>query len=383
MFVAGCHRSGTSYVSGLLSAVLRCERPADLDITVDNPRGYFESTLLRPFNDDLLANAGYAWDRPPLAPVFWQQGKYLLEAIKRKEEFSAYALSTSWIDKDPRLSLTFPLFEHLLLKRVPCLVPLRHPLDVAASLRLRDGFSLDKGLFIWYLYNRGCACFLRDDLDQIVSYERLLAGDQVQLERLVAFLLPWAREQGLANSLGRRIDAAHADTSHPGLRRNALEQRESSLPSASCQLLQDHCLTVYKKVVESGFKIEVFARLFRDCPAWLVDFYERTMAEGTPSLEYLRLHDVRRHDTVDVALSAKLQTGQYERDKRIIEDFGSLLEAIHALQEEMRSGIEKTNQLDAPWRRVAELERELQALQASTSWRLTAPLRHLKGRLRL
>ena len=180
MFVVGCHRSGTSYLSGLLSDSVGCQRPSDLDRTVDNPRGYFESTLLRPFNDQLLDAAGYAWDRPPLTPVHWSQGRYLLQAIRRKSDFEGYALTESWVDKDPRLALTRPLYEHLLLKRVPCVFILRNPLDVARSLWLRDGFSMEKGLLIWFLYNRGCALGYQSDIDQLVSYESVLAGDVSQ-----------------------------------------------------------------------------------------------------------------------------------------------------------------------------------------------------------
>ena len=81
MFVVGCHRSGTSYVSGLLSSLVDFSRPSDLDRTADNPRGYFESTLLRPLNDQLLAASGFSWDRPPLTPVHWSQDRFLLQAI--------------------------------------------------------------------------------------------------------------------------------------------------------------------------------------------------------------------------------------------------------------------------------------------------------------
>ena len=79
---------------------------------------------------------------PPLTPVHWSQGRYLLQAIRRKSDFESYALSESWVDKDPRLALTRSLYEHLLLKRVPCLCVIRNPLDVARSLWMRDGFSL-------------------------------------------------------------------------------------------------------------------------------------------------------------------------------------------------------------------------------------------------
>ena len=49
--------------------------------------------FLRPFNDQLLSAAGFSWDRPPLTPVHWSQGRYLLQAIRRKPDFAGYALT--------------------------------------------------------------------------------------------------------------------------------------------------------------------------------------------------------------------------------------------------------------------------------------------------
>ena len=59
MFVAGCHRSGTSLVAGVVSGLLRQHTAVDPEVpgfedlppALDNPAGFFESQLLTQLND--------------------------------------------------------------------------------------------------------------------------------------------------------------------------------------------------------------------------------------------------------------------------------------------------------------------------------------------
>ena len=381
MFVAGCHRSGTSYVSSLLSSVIDCDRSSDLALTIDNPRGYFESTLLRPFNDNLLSIAGFAWDKPPLASIHWCQGRYLLEVHRNKHDFSAYSLSSNWIDKDPRLSLTFPLFEHLLLKRVPCLVPIRHPFDVSLSLHLRDGFSLEKGLLIWFLYNRSCSLFMQAGVDKLLSYERLLQGDSVQLDRIVEFLRPWADLQCLDDEITNLVSKAHAVTSDMSLRRNSVESCQSRLDLFDTQLAS-FCSDLYEKISNSGFQLETFSAVFRDCPFWLVDFYDIVFSEGSPSLEFYHLHEVIPKSAGNANRSPDLYSVNPSFSEDLISNFSALKESFGTLADEFMLYLNQKNDDELLIRRIAELEREIQQLKASISWRLTAPLRYFRERLR-
>ena len=373
MFVVGCHRSGTSYVSGLLSGIVGCLRPSDLDRTVDNPRGYFESTLLRPLNDQLLSAAGYSWDRPPLTPVHWSQGSYLLQAIRRKSDFASYALTESWVDKDPRLSLTRPLFEHLLLKRIPCLFVIRNPLDVARSLRLRDGFSTEKGLLIWLLYNRGCALGYQHNYDQFVSYEALMAADASHLDRLRKFLAPrlLIPDSKFDLSLDEQIIQAHREHTDQSLRRNQgeLNEEDMVLPGTFAADLRDHCCSVFESIKQSSFSSSTFIRQFQSRPSALIDNYDRIVSEGMPSLEFLRLHDTSCSGSPDAGLSAELSTAQYGQDQALISDYASLLNAVHDLRQELNHS---SSALE-----LESLQSRLNAIQSSFSWQLTAPLRHL------
>ncbi len=381
MFVAGCHRSGTSYVSGLLSAAVGCVRPNDLDRTVDNPRGYFESTLMGPLNDYLLYQSGYSWDRPPLAPVYWNKGEYLLSVNERKSDFIGYATSSDWVDKDPRLCLTFPVYENLLLRRIPCLAVLRNPLDVATSLRLRDGFSIDKSLLIWYLYNRHCSLFLLEGVDQLVSYESLLSGIPSQLNRLYEFLWPALRARLDSEDLRVRISDACASLSDSSLRRNAGKVPDAGHPPSS-SLLYDFCSAVYARIEHADFSLEAFKRSFSDLPVWLIDAYDRIFAEGEPSLEYLRCHDVKSRHLDRLGLSGSLHTGELEIDQQIISEFAGLIDSVHALKDQLSTISPDSQVAENSFHRIADLERQLLEIRSSSCWRLTAPLRKIFDCLR-
>ena len=55
---------------------------------------------------------------PPLLPANWD--KPLLEALQHhRSNLSSYALENDWVDKDPRLCITYPAFMHILLRRIP------------------------------------------------------------------------------------------------------------------------------------------------------------------------------------------------------------------------------------------------------------------------
>ena len=43
------------------------------------------------------------------------------------QQAHTYALDRNWVDKDPRLCITYPAFLHILLRRVPLVVALRDP----------------------------------------------------------------------------------------------------------------------------------------------------------------------------------------------------------------------------------------------------------------
>jgi O-antigen biosynthesis protein len=158
ILVLGMHRSGTSAltrVMNLLGVDLGNQLVAPRE---DNPRGYWEHEQIVEIHDALLAEFGHTWYSPCLLPERWwlepvvdKYRRRLLEVIERD-----FGQSPLWGLKDPRLTRLIPLWLSVLseIELEPrFIIVVRHPLEVAKSLRNRNGFPLVLGLLMWLKHN--------------------------------------------------------------------------------------------------------------------------------------------------------------------------------------------------------------------------------------
>ncbi len=338
MFITGCHRSGTSLLSALLKDIIAFGQDStsgDLEQKLENPLGFFESKRLVEMNDHLLEMVGSSWDNPPLLFPDWSASPLLGELLNARSAMSDYALDTSWVDKDPRLCLTYPAYIHIFLKRVPLAAAIRGPLEVATSLYVRNGFPLSKGLTIWYLYNYHLAMALQDD-DLLFCYQELLQlkdskGNENIPNRLINFLnnhgypLPSLDQWNLAINRRLRVDLNRSSTSLP---RKVAEKVDVKL--------LNECQEIYENFARNKGSIVVFQDSFRGLP-------------------------------------------------------GSVLNAIHFEEKSSRTALINDQsqeevlrkELEQSKMKLAETEAKLEAIKNSRSWKLSAPLRHWKDRLRL
>jgi hypothetical protein len=152
--VLGMHRSGTSAIAGVISA-LGVAGPRTMSKPDDwNPHGYFESTLLFVAFDEMLAAAGSAWDDWRQLNLQWLHSKaaeHHRQKIKRLliNEFGEEPLI---FVKDPRICRFVPFMTSIFAEvnlSPAAVLPLRNPLEVAYSLKRRDKFSLPKSTLLW------------------------------------------------------------------------------------------------------------------------------------------------------------------------------------------------------------------------------------------
>jgi hypothetical protein len=62
--------------------------------------------------------------------------------------------SGPWVWKDPRNCVTLPFWRQALDRPLAGILVFRNPIDVANSLRLRNGFSMEFGVALWERYMR-------------------------------------------------------------------------------------------------------------------------------------------------------------------------------------------------------------------------------------
>jgi hypothetical protein len=191
VFVLGMHRSGTSAVARVVNllGIPTCVEEDFLQTTDDNPRGYWESATLTDLNDRLLDALGCDWTCPLALVAGWEAGPAL--APLRNEAAEAFARvcpTEQWVWKDPRNCLTLPFWLESLEVRPAVVLVHRNPLEIAASLRARDGFGLLHSLGLWERYLRRCLSSVEGLPVLVTGYDELLEDPLGWAERAGEFL---------------------------------------------------------------------------------------------------------------------------------------------------------------------------------------------------
>jgi hypothetical protein len=189
--VLGMHRSGTSAATQLL-ALAGAELPENvMPGDEHNAKGYFEPWKIAIFNDRRLRAGASAWDDVfafPYTPLAQpDEANWKARAVQLyRDEFGE-----AWFPllKDPRISVLAPLWRATLEAHdmpARCLIPVRHPLDVAGSLRRRDGFAIEKSVLLWTSYMLAAEFYSRDLPRAFVGYDSLLADWRAEVTRIEA-----------------------------------------------------------------------------------------------------------------------------------------------------------------------------------------------------
>ncbi|MFA7430314.1 MAG: glycosyltransferase [Rhodospirillaceae bacterium] len=175
VLVAGMHRSGTSAITGVLN-LLGFELPANLmPAQEDNRPGYWESLDVVQLNDALLSGAGSAWDNvlPVATEALPPDAADRVTALLAEQ----FAETTRFVVKDPRICRLLPVWlqaGRAVADRLLVVLPIRHPLEVAASLSRRDGFSTVKGVLLWLGHVLEAERESRGERRSILAFQDLL-----------------------------------------------------------------------------------------------------------------------------------------------------------------------------------------------------------------
>jgi len=159
----------------------------------DNPDGFWEHLGFVALNDELLNELGGAWDLPPRADEDFKDARLDPLRLKARLLIEGFDSSTVWGWKDPRNSLTLPFWQDL-LPGLKTLIIVRNPLEVAYSMRERNGTSYAFGLRLWEIYNRRLvdAADKRDRL--FTHYDLFFEDAKKELRRIANFVgLPHAK----------------------------------------------------------------------------------------------------------------------------------------------------------------------------------------------
>lgn len=359
ILVLGMHRSGTSCLTkvlGLRGAALpkRC-----LPLSENNQTGYWESSEILAIHEEILASVSSTWHDVSRFPRSWY-GSELAAAFRQRlvaalnDEFDAAPL---FVVKDPRACRLVELWLSVLdeLNANPLIViPVRNPLEVAASLRVRNGLDETQSLLLWlghFLYaekdSRGVKrCF--------VAYDELLGDWPRAIDRI---------ERTLAISPShdsRTADIEIEQFLRPELRNHHFEESATYPATRTAQWARaahHWALGAIAGRPPSFARIDAVRAAFE---AAVPESSSSGSGEQAAAAQAARLRECRKAEANQVRKIFPLNEAVIERL--------SLL----ARYEKEAAGKD---------REILALREEIAAIQSSTSWRMTAFLRNAKTTL--
>jgi hypothetical protein len=371
--ILGMHRSGTSAMAGTLVRLGIAPPKTLLAPAEENPKGFYESGRLTPFHDELLASAGSKWDdwRPfnddwfktPIADEYTARAKVLLD-----DEFEG---AGAFVLKDPRIC-RFARFWLDIFTQVgidpKLILPFRSPLEVAQSLRTRNGFPIRKGLLLW--------------LRHVLDAEAATRYQHRSLVDWKTFLSNW-------RSGAKRV-AAELDVCWPALTDYAVNDIENFLSDDLWRerIPEDELSTnadVHRWVLDAYAALQELSRQPESTePQIILDairsrfneacgVFGGVVLDAEVAFEKLRADRDSAIRTLDEALHSS--RAQIERLTHLVQSTQA-----SAIQKEEALRVEMANALENERKALhAQMEARLEAVhrlyQSSTSWKVTRPLR--------
>lgn len=201
ILVLGMHRSGTSALTRVM-ALCGAGLPATLmpPSPDNNETGFWESQALVDLHDEILKAMGSSWNDVCGLPEAWFESAAAAGFRERLAAVLAaeYGDAALFVVKDPRLCRLVRLWLPVLAAGgiVPrVVVPVRHPLEVAASLQRREGFDPARAQALWRSHVLAAERDTRG-LDRcFVTYDDLLANWRGVVGRIGAMVgADWATQ---------------------------------------------------------------------------------------------------------------------------------------------------------------------------------------------
>lgn len=361
VLVIGCHRSGTSAVTGALAAMgLHGVDPSDRMERPDSNPEHWESLGAALLDDRLLASVGATWDAPP--PL---DAEPLLPAGDGPDPAAvmaaAYPRPGPVVWKDPRACLLLPYWRAVLPGPLTAVFVWHDPPAVARSLQVRDGLPVAEGLALWEHYNRSAARGLQGVDTFVLDYAAVVDDPRRALGAVGAWMddLPQ-----FADRAGRwDLDAGSA-TVDPGLRHES--------PSADRSLPDEHRPVTEWLVGQSGGH----RPLDTEPPAPTSPWPEAVLAA--------RRGEAQRVPVLEAALAASraAEAEAWQRIHRTDAEFAEYRTTLQQLLANREVKLAEARADAEAERATAEWARgELDRVLSSTSWKVTGPLRSVLARL--
>ena len=419
ILILGMHRSGTSALTRVVNLLGAALGERLMGAQQSNEEGHWESLAVYEAHEKLLAALGRRWDDFREMPEEWlahPQTRRTGQAIARfvGEELLGEKL---WAVKEPRMCRLMPMWTQALSPlpvRLVSILVIRNPLEVAASLARRNGMDHAGAILLWMQHLLEAERASRGLPRMVIHYSDLMDDWRASVAAI-------SRELGF--SWPRPVDEVAAEIDgflSPHLRHHDVSQTpghaaDPGLPELAQRLYQASLrartdASAWAEIAAISGEVEQAAALYGPCLDEVVAreqlnedraaAAEATVARGLAKPDLLsEQNDLIRQsrDQSHATLAELEKTGPLlaemvrqieaqrqesgEQLNRLADSLAlakSLDEKLSATQAALAAQTLRSGELE---RSLAQSQAQVAGMLASTSWKLTAPVRWLRLRL--
>ncbi len=176
LLVLGMHRSGTSAITRILNLMGAALPKQLIGALPGNEAGHWEPERLVLLHDQMLAEAGSSWrdlrpfDLTQLTAGRLEHYKTMIQSIVQDE----FGDARVFVLKDPRICRFIPIYQAVFCElkvRIHPVIIIRNPLEVSASLSVRDRMSNAYGMLLWLRHCLDAEKHTRDMSRVLVNYD--------------------------------------------------------------------------------------------------------------------------------------------------------------------------------------------------------------------
>lgn len=357
------HRSGTSAITRALTALGVDLGEKLLPANKYNDKGYFEDSDFVNINELLLRKLSSSWDSPPVELItdiddcFFEderhQARLLLD--ERLSKANCFGI------KDPRFSVLLPFWQRIfddLDINVSYVIALRNPLSVAASLQKRDHIFTMRGLLLWTAYTLSAVYLTANKTRIFVEFDQITSDPRGQLKRLETFL-PFKQKNNNSAAIDDYVNNfLESDLNHHHFNLNDLIT-DPKLPSITKTLYQSLLYNTDNPELtpSAGGHLQQIIMDYKQC-AWALSQLceiDKTLTTKTTKINNLITHidNLKR-------IRSALEFQQVD---------------LNSTNRDLKQEIERTHC------EINSLAARVHNIEASLSWRITAPLRRIRSTL--
>src|SRR5579884_1891781 len=343
----------------------------------DNPDGFWEHLRFVALNDQLLNELGGAWDLPPPADEDFTSPRLDPLRMKARMLIEGFESATLWGWKDPRNSLTLPFWLQL-LPGLKTIIMVRNPLEVAHSMRERNGTSYSFGLRLWEIYNRRLIDAANQHDWLVTHYDLFFQDAETELRRIAEFVgLPRAKIAAAAKLITKRRRHTHFTVDNlidARVAPEVIDLYRSLIAETTLRKPKDN-----QQIADTG-KAEFSndaAELLPGAISRLNTFVPERLAQIEELYSQLLAQAERRHKAQVEELTAHLAQTEAQLQQKSV-DLARSESCSDELRERLRKELKSVQRL---CRLLEDAEQAAARLRSSARWQIANPVAAVKARL--